>query len=342
MKKPFISIIIPVYKSESYIHQCLDSVINQTFMDWECILVDDGSPDNCGAICDDYSIRDNRFKVVHKDNGGVSSARNVGLKIAGGGYLTFIDSDDYITNTYLEHLISPLQNDTSIDFVQAGCTNIIGGEPGSIEQRYEYYDSTNPTYLINEFRGLTISKIFLRNKIINSHNEFIIKFDENIKLAEDMVFTLQYLQTVNHYVFLSEVGYLYRRDNLQSITKTIRKEDYVNRLYCWKIIARQVELFITKRNISATEISKRMEVTGCMLNQVISEIYQTKRSIKERISILQKQFTNQDLYFLHFVHSPSVFQRWLNLLLLNRHFVGYDLMRTLHSHISQLRYKLHF
>lgn len=97
-----VSVIIPVYKAEKYLCECIDSVINQTYDNLEIILVDDGSPDNCGAICDEYACRDDRIKVIHKDNGGASDARNAGLSIAHGKYVYFLDSDDYIKPDAIE------------------------------------------------------------------------------------------------------------------------------------------------------------------------------------------------------------------------------------------------
>ena len=105
---PKISVIIPVYKVEDYLRKCLDSVLAQTFQDYELILVDDGSPDNCGKICDEYALKDSRIRVIHKPNGGLSDARNVALDIASGEYITFIDSDDYVISTHLEELYSAL------------------------------------------------------------------------------------------------------------------------------------------------------------------------------------------------------------------------------------------
>lgn len=103
-----ISVIIPVYNVEKYLPRCLDSLLNQTYSCWEAILVDDGSIDGSGIVCDEYAAKDNRFMVVHKENGGVSSARNCGLDIMKGKYLTFIDSDDYVYESYLGDLLSCL------------------------------------------------------------------------------------------------------------------------------------------------------------------------------------------------------------------------------------------
>ena len=93
---PELSVIVPIYKAEKYIRKCIDSILTQSFRDYELILVDDGSPDNCGVICDEYAAKDDRIKVIHKRNGGVSEARNVGLDIAGGAYISFIDPDDWV------------------------------------------------------------------------------------------------------------------------------------------------------------------------------------------------------------------------------------------------------
>lgn len=103
-----LSIIVPVYKVEPYIHKCVDSILNQSFTDFELILVDDGSPDNCGKICDEYAQKDERVKVIHKKNGGLSDARNAGIDAAQGEIIGFIDSDDYIESNMYEELIKCL------------------------------------------------------------------------------------------------------------------------------------------------------------------------------------------------------------------------------------------
>lgn len=111
-----ISVVVPVYKVENYLNKCVDSIINQTHKNLEIILVDDGSPDNCGNICDEYAKKDKRIKVIHKENGGLSDARNAGIEIATGKYITFIDSDDYVDNNYAELLYKTIIKD---------CTDIV-------------------------------------------------------------------------------------------------------------------------------------------------------------------------------------------------------------------------
>lgn len=119
MGKEIVSIVIPVYKVEKYLRRCLNSVIQQTYPAWEMILVDDGSPDRCGAICENYAARDGRIRVIHQKNNGLSAARNVGMKHCGGKYLLFVDSDDYLAADALEFLVRRAE-EGPYDIVMAG------------------------------------------------------------------------------------------------------------------------------------------------------------------------------------------------------------------------------
>ena len=109
-KQPTISVIVPVYKVEQYLPACINSILAQTYTDFELILVDDGSPDNCGAICDSYAARDPRIRVIHQENMGLSGARNSGMDVAKGEYITFIDSDDLVVPQYLEYLLNAMDS----------------------------------------------------------------------------------------------------------------------------------------------------------------------------------------------------------------------------------------
>lgn len=112
---PKISVIVPVYKVEAYLEYCVQSILNQTYQDFELILIDDGSPDSCPALCDEFAKKHKKISVIHKTNGGLSDARNVGMKAAKGEYITFVDSDDYIHPLYLEMLLTALKK-TKADF----------------------------------------------------------------------------------------------------------------------------------------------------------------------------------------------------------------------------------
>ena len=131
MENNLISIIIPVYNVEKYLNDCIESVVNQTYSNLEIILVDDGSPDNSPKICDDWSLKDSRIKVIHKSNGGLSDARNAGLDICSGEYIAFIDSDDYIDEDYIK-LMYDFAKDNSLELVQCG-VKLVTEDKGLIE-----------------------------------------------------------------------------------------------------------------------------------------------------------------------------------------------------------------
>lgn len=118
MQEPLVSIIVPIYKVEPYLRRCLDSIVNQTYTNLEIILVDDGSPDGCPMICDEYAAKDNRIVVIHKDNGGLSDARNAGLDVCKGDYISFVDSDDWVEMDYVGTLFELLnKNNADISII---------------------------------------------------------------------------------------------------------------------------------------------------------------------------------------------------------------------------------
>lgn len=154
-----ISVIIPVYKVEEYLNQCIDSVLNQTYKNLEIILVDDGSPDNCGRICDEYSLTDSRIKVIHQSNKGLSEARNAGLDIAAGEWIGFVDSDDWIHSEMYELLLrQALEND--LDIV---CCDYIECKSRSAA------DSPSEDFEVRTWDGEDVLNIFAERKIF-SHN----------------------------------------------------------------------------------------------------------------------------------------------------------------------------
>lgn len=120
-----ISVIVPIYKVEQYLRRCVDSLLRQSYRNFELILVDDGSPDGCGGICDAYAGKDSRVRVIHKENGGLSDARNAGLQIARGKYIAFVDSDDWVAPDYLEKLLNGL-TETGADICE--CSILRTGE----------------------------------------------------------------------------------------------------------------------------------------------------------------------------------------------------------------------
>ncbi|MCV9884798.1 glycosyltransferase [Metabacillus halosaccharovorans] len=207
---PKISIIVPVYKVEPFIHKCVDSVLLQTFTDFELILVDDGSPDNCGKICDEYAQKDKRVKVIHKENGGLSDARNAGLDIATGDYIGFVDSDDWIESDMFEMLYNMcVENDCEI----ANCTSIIhyshktvtnGGHQLIIHDKKEAMKVMLEGKLYDE---VVWTKIFKRDLLKD------IRFKTGI-IYEDTAFTYKVIHESSRICCIGEPKYHYiKREN---------------------------------------------------------------------------------------------------------------------------------
>lgn len=209
LNKTIVSIIIPVYNAQQYIAKCIDSVISQSYINWELILVDDGCTDKSGEICDKYAQKDKRIKVFHKKNGGVSSARNVGISRSVGEWLYFIDSDDFIDPDTLSESIKKT-NTESIDLIVHGLVNdyIYNGE--SIGLPYKSIEDKNIKDII-EFTdkyGLLkgpVCKLF-RHSIIKENK---LLFDESLSYGEDTKFTFEYLQKCKSIVFVPEHFYHY-------------------------------------------------------------------------------------------------------------------------------------
>ena len=212
-----VSIIIPVYKVEQYLKACVDSVLAQTYQDIQVILVDDGSPDTCGAICDAYAAQDSRVISVHKQNGGVSSARNVGLSYASGEYLTFCDSDDLYAPDWIEHLV------TAARAYEADV--VIGNhfrfyEDGRPEERMSHKTGMTELssaadkgmyifrQLLTPDHGWEIWTRLFRTEIVGREN---IRFCETCgNFAEDLGFTLTYMLFAQRVVSVEQAGYRYR------------------------------------------------------------------------------------------------------------------------------------
>lgn len=202
-----ISVIVPVYKVEKYVGECINSILAQTFKDFELILVDDGSPDKSGEICDSYAKKDNRIKVFHKKNGGVSSARNFGIDKAVGEWLCFIDSDDTILPTYLE--------DFELDKVKADIymQGYVKVKESIIIETHDFTkckesDFAN-TLAYSEDNNIINSPCFklYKSSIVNTNK---VRFDIRTSYGEDHLFSLDYCRYISSAHFTLSHGYNYR------------------------------------------------------------------------------------------------------------------------------------
>lgn len=210
-----ISIIVPVYKVEKYIHKCIESIIQQTYKRLEIILVDDGSPDNCGQICDEYAQLDKRIKVIHKKNGGQSEARNIGLDIAKGEYIGFVDSDDYIEKNMFEILHkNMIKFDADISI-----TNIVTVQKAK-KEIMENYDSIKIYDKNNIMRALLNNNItnYIYNKLYKKDLWKDIRFPVG-RILEDMDVMYRILEKTNRIVCTNKTAYYYLIREDSSIAK---------------------------------------------------------------------------------------------------------------------------
>lgn len=210
-KRPRISVIIPVYQVKRYLKQCLESVLSQSFGDFEVILVDDGSKDGSDVICDEYATRDNRFRVIHVENGGVSKARNLGIEKAKGDYLVFVDSDDWVEPDYFQSLVPYLREYDMLFYgAKIVSDNGLDKKLGYKTKLLSSVDSSLPSVVYSLFEtGILGYMCFMcinRSLLINNK----IRLNETISLHEDALFTYECLMYADKICSLPIQPYRYR------------------------------------------------------------------------------------------------------------------------------------
>ena len=237
MHQELISIIVPIFNTEKHLHQCLDSILSQSYENFECLLINDGSTDASASICREYVAKDARFRYFEKENGGVSSARNLGIERSGGAYITFIDSDDWVEFDYLEVLYSAIIQETADISVSS----------------YRTYEMSKNIWLFHAFKRVEHQKVFSRQELLNqlmfldsldSSYRFAscklvrksvltgIWFNESTHLGEDMEFWFKLYLIAEKSVFSNRDTYVYRRDLNDSRYATLKhiKSDVQQRL----------------------------------------------------------------------------------------------------------------
>lgn len=244
-----LSIIVPVYNVEEYIRECLDSIKNQSFKNWECILVDDGSTDFSGIICDSYAWKDDRFKVIHQKNKGVSAARNVGIDMSAAPYISFIDPDDYISPNFYSELISKMRNENADYAMSFHCIMLDAStEKRNFIDEYRYKRfCEHPEILINNSAVIKNMRYLFTNgcwgcvyskKIWgNSH------FPENIDLSEDLAIIPQIVAKSDIAVRVSQTTYFYRIRPGSLLHKPLSKERCIDSLKAGKQMLSECEKY---------------------------------------------------------------------------------------------------
>lgn len=320
---PLVTIIVPVYNAQEYLHRCIGSLLEQSFVDFELLLINDGSKDNSGVICDEYAARDERIRVFHKENGGVSSARNLGLDNAKGIWISYVDSDDWVAKDYLKNLVGHAK--IGIDLVISFPTYI-----------YTDGSSSKPNYLSKLVDEHNFEKIFVehsmhqntspwsklfRREIIESAN---IRFCEDMHIGEDLLFLYTYMLSTAKIYISSDTDYFYCYDLETSLTK--RVNSYKSEYAGYKNIKQVVEDLIKIRNIKSDDSLQRLGwIIGFYTRNVLNALYHdTKLTQRQRLAILKK--LDIEPYF-KYLNITAKKERFLMLLLRNRLYILYDLVR---------------
>lgn len=219
-----ISIIVPVYNVGEKLNRSVDSLINQTYKNIEILLINDGSTDNSGTLCDKYAQRDSRIKVIHKKNGGVSSARNIGISEATGKYIMFVDSDDYTDEKTCQVMINAIEK-YDVDMIVASYNTVYNGKVMKHICPEKVYDSVES--MKDDFRLIYLdcflnspwNKLFKRELIKN-------KFDESMRYFEDYYFVLDYMDNIKSLATIETPMYYYIEDTGSSLTKVFREDTF--------------------------------------------------------------------------------------------------------------------
>lgn len=217
-----ISIIVPVFNVEKYLNRCIDSILSQSFGDYELLLVDDGSADGSGKICDEYAKKDSRIKVFHKNNGGLSSARNFGIEQSSAPYIGFVDSDDYIAPDMYELLYYNIQKEDA-DISMCALFDIYNGRPEKVNKKTEYFvtDSAEAVRIVMEAQKTSVTAV---NKLYKRKLFDNIRYPEG-RIAEDAFVIVDILLLVKKAVITTEQKYYYVHRKESITTSGFKKKD---------------------------------------------------------------------------------------------------------------------
>ncbi|MBT0813048.1 glycosyltransferase family 2 protein [Litoribacter ruber] len=310
-----VSVVVPVYNSQDTVKRCLESIAAQTFSNFEAIIIDDGSTDHSPNICDDFAITDDRFKVVHTKNSGVSSARNKGIDLAQGDWTCFVDSDDYVEGTYLENL---MVNTKHVELVIAGLKRIskkntvfvtFPEKIVGVEYRQFYFQE----YPLSD-SGYPVSKLFNR-QILHENN---IRFNNHIHMFEDVLFLFSYLLFCKKIKFCSHASYNYMILNSTLSTKINDFEsEYLGFISIYNLL-------LTEYNITQTELINKYPALGFrvsrLMNRCISVLYLKSYPSNYCIQALQ-DFPKQAWgFFDQFVIPENIVKKVVKFLLVRRMF----------------------
>lgn len=297
-KNPLISIIVPVYNSEKTLNRCVDSILKQTFRNWELLLIDDGSIDRSGEICDEYAIKDQRIKVFHKENGGVSSARNVGLDNVKGEWITFGDSDDEILNNTFALYDRIINEHNEIDLIS--CGYLIYYKSGSLKKiscEKAIISKDKKAHLLNcEENGYYG---FLWNKCFRTSIAKRNRFDETISYCEDHLYTYQYLLQCQCAYFLPNIVYKYYVNDME-----VKSKGHSKRLLDYKMIINVAKLERTiKYKFYRGDKNLESKIESAFTYKIMDAIYYAIINLNfiDAYQIYKKYYSGERLFLLSYI-----------------------------------------
>ena len=220
MEQNKVSIIIPVYNVEKYLRRCLDSVIVQTYTDLEIILVNDGSKDNSLSICEEYRDNDNRIQIIDKPNGGLSSARNVGLNVASGQYISFVDSDDYIDNRMIETMLNVVKK-YNVKAMQMRWTEFETDVNFTYSDNNKLINKDIKAFLLKDNNLYCVVRYLYDRSLIGDY-----RFDETMRIAEDQKFNYDVLSQLDEIAVSDYSGYFYYQNTSSISNGQVRENHY--------------------------------------------------------------------------------------------------------------------
>ena len=295
---PLISVIVPVYKVEQYLDECVQSIINQTYKNLEIILVDDGSPDRCPEMCDEYARQDSRIKVIHKPNGGISSARNSGLDIARGEYVGFVDSDDYIAHDMYEKLYKAFEGTENVFVVKCKYKRISQSQIVSEEwtQNKTYEIITPDNYLLNAVLENFSPKVW---DMLIQRKHISVRFSEG-KLAEDYFFN--YL--LGYYAEEHELSLKQIPDELYVYRDT--EGSYTNdNLNLFSLFLTEMVLYMYHDAIN----KGRKELAGLLYARSASQTYELNMLMASNPTLKQRYYSEYHRRMFDY-DWPILIKRW--------------------------------
>ena len=322
-----ISIIVPVYNAEKYLDRCIQSILAQTYTDFELLLINDGSTDSSGAICDKYAEQDSRVRVFHKENGGVSSARNMGLDNAVGEWITFVDSDDWVLPQYVENLLKCKSENNDVDLVISMSANVYSNRTIVPSPQKTVISSDKASLLFTEFqlswRTSPWGKLYKKSLI----NLFNLKFDKEMTIGEDLVFLYKYISMSNVIVVSDKIDYYYNVGVVNSLTKRVYNID--TELICMRNVHDIVAELINEKGINnSLALMELDKLKASYINRVLNSLYNTAVTYTRRMEILKT--INFSSYVAHVKKNATSFKDKLALhLVTHRHFRCYDMMRQI-------------